>query len=234
MTDRIPASRLLNPRRSFLARVLSGAGALAVIVGIPGRLLGEGTGAESAIAHPGDDGLNELKGKHRTVFDMSAHKTGKPLAQAKNYLDGWHDAFGVSERDVNLVIGVHGDAIPVVLNDALWARYKLGEQYEVTDASTKSASLRNPFSASNAAAAGLIASEQSMEALQKRGVRFIVCMNTIAAAMKKLSGSGFGSPEEVHSAIMGGLMPGVMTVPAMVVALTQLQEHGLKYTKIAG
>ena len=73
-----------------------------------------------------------------------------------------------------------------------------------------------------------------MEALQKRGVRFIVCMNTIAAATKKLSGAGFGSPDEVHSAIMGGLMPGVMTVPAMVVALTQLQEHGLKYTKIAG
>lgn len=234
MKDRTHDSPPSNPRRSFVARVLSGAGMLAVVGGLPGRLLAQGTGVESASAHPGDDWMKELKGKHRTVFDMSAHKNGKPLAQAKNYLDGWRDAFGVPERDVNLVVGVHGDAIPVVLNDALWARYKLGEQYEVTDASTKSAALRNPFSASNAATAGLIASEQSMEALQKRGVRFIVCMNTIAAATKKLSGAGFGSPDEVHSAIMGGLMPGVMTVPAMVVALTQLQEHGLKYTKIAG
>ena len=233
MTDPVAHSRPSNPRRTFVMRLLGGAGALAMVGGISGSVLAEDTSRRNA-AHPGDDWMKELKGKHRTVFDMSAHKNGKPLAQAKNYLDGWRDAFGVPERDVNLVIGVHGDAIPVVLTDALWTRYKLGEQYEVVDASSKMASVRNPFTSANAGAAGLLAAEQTVDALQKRGVRFIVCMNTIAAATKKLSGAGFGTPEDVHAAIMGNLLPGVMTVPAMVVALTQLQEHGLKYTKIAG
>ena len=72
-----------------------------------------------------------------------------------------------------------------------------------------------------------------MERLQARGVRILVCMNTIAAATQKLSRAGLGNPDEIHSAIMGGLLPGVITVPAMVVALTQLQERGLEYTKIA-
>ena len=113
------------------------------------------------------------------------------------------------------------------------SRFKLGEQYEVMDAGTKTPSARNPFSAANAAASKLVSAETSVETLQQRGVRFIVCMNTIAGATMKLTSAGFGTSDEVRSAIMGGLLPGVITVPAMVVALTQLQEHGVKYTKIA-
>lgn len=226
-------TRVQTPRRGFLGRLFTGAAALAVAGASPARLYAKEANATSNDAHPGDDWMRELKGKHRTVFDMSAHKNGKPLAQAKNWLDAWRDAFGVPERDVNLVIGIHGEAIPVVLNDALWSRFKLGEQYEVMDAGTNSASTRNAFSVVNAAASGLLTAEQSVESLQKRGVRFLVCMNTIAGATKKLSAAGFGTTDEVRSAIMGGLLPGVMIVPAMVVALTQLQEHGVKYTKIA-
>ena len=76
--------------------------------------------------------------------------------------------------------------------------------------------------------------EQSVEGLQKRGVRFLICMNTIAGATKKLSAAGLGGADEIRAALLGGLLPGVITVPAMVVAFTQLQEHGVKYVKIAG
>ena len=60
------------------------------------------------------------------------------------------------ERDINLVIGVHGEAIPLVLTDALWSRFKIGEQYEVTDGGTKAPGVRNVFTAANATAAGLV------------------------------------------------------------------------------
>jgi intracellular sulfur oxidation DsrE/DsrF family protein len=219
------------PRRGFFGRLIGGTAAFTLFGATPKRLMaGE---SSEGYAGPGDDWMKELTGKHRTVFDFSAHRNGKPLTQAKNYLDGWRDAFQVPERDVNLVIGVHGDAIPVVLTDSLWARYKIGEQYEVTDAGTKVAGVRNAFSTANAAAAGLVTAEQSVEGLQKRGVRFLVCMNTIAGATKKLSAAGLGGSDEIHAALMGGLLPGVITVPAMVVALTQLQERGVHYTKIA-
>ncbi len=125
-----------------------------------------------------------------------------------------------------------GTGIPLVLTDALWSRFKIGEQYSVTDGATKTPGVRNVFIAANAPAAGLVTAEQSVEALQKRGVRFLICMNTIAGATKKLAAAGLGGSDEIHAALLGGLLPGVMTVPAMVVALTQLQEHGLKYTKI--
>jgi intracellular sulfur oxidation DsrE/DsrF family protein len=214
-------------RRGFLGRLIGGTAALTLFSAAPKGLMAE---EETA---PGDDWMRDLTAKHRTVFDLSAHKNGKPLTQAKNYLDAWRDSFKVPEHDLNLVIGVHGDGIPFLLTDALWSRFKIGEQYEVTDAGTKAPGVRNAFSSANATAAGLVTPEQSVEGLQKRGVRFLICMNTIAGATKKLSAAGLGGADEIRTALMGGMLPGVITVPAMVVALTQLQERGVKYIKIA-
>jgi intracellular sulfur oxidation DsrE/DsrF family protein len=234
MTGRNDDGQGFTARRGFLGRLIGSAAAITLLGATPKALLADDRTELPGGAGPGDDWMAELKGSHRTVFDMSAHKNGKPLTQAKNYLDAWRDAFKVPEHDINLVIGVHGDAIPVVLTDALWSRFKIGEQYEVTDGGTKSAGVRNAFSAANAAAAGLVTPDQSIEGLQKRGVRFLICMNTIAGATKKLSAAGLGGADEIHAALLGGMLPGVITVPAMVVALTQLQEHGVKYVKIAG
>jgi len=177
--------------------------------------------------------MRELTAPHRVAFDWSAHKNGKPLSQGKNYLDAWRDAFKATERDINLVFAIHGDAIPVVLTDALWSRYKIGEQYEVVDGGTKQPAIRNVFTAANAGTGGLVAPDESVESLQKRGARFAVCRNTVAGATKKLSAAGLGAPDEIRAAILNGLLPGVILVPAMLVTLTQLQEHGVRYLKVA-
>ena len=224
MTD-LPNSSVPTHRRGFLARLLGGAAALSTLGAAPASLLAAGT--------RDDDWMSQLTGTHRTVFDVSSLYEGKVLRQAKNFLDAWRDAYKTPESDVNLVIGVHGDAIPLVMTDALWARFKLGEQYKVTDASTKSAAAQNVFASEHAVAGGLIPLVQSVESLQKRGVRFLVCRNTIGSASVKFAAAGFGNADEIRQALLGGIMPGVIPVPAMVVALTQLQERGLRYTKIA-
>jgi intracellular sulfur oxidation DsrE/DsrF family protein len=219
-------------RRSFLGRLLAGGTALTLIGARPRSLVAEETPAGQDTA-PGEDWMRELTAKHRVAFDWSAHKNGKPLSQGKNYLDAWRDAFKVTERDVNLVFGIHGDAIPVVLGDALWSRYKIGEQYEVVDGTTKLPAVRNVFTTANAAAGGLVAPAESVESLQKRGARFAVCRNTVAGATKKLAAAGLGASDEIHAAILDGLLPGVILVPAMLVTLTQLQERGVRYLKVA-
>jgi intracellular sulfur oxidation DsrE/DsrF family protein len=233
MTERTSDGQTATARRGFLGRLIGGTAAITLFGATPARLMAEGNTEPRGESAPGDDWMLELKGKHRTVFDVGAHKNGKPLTQVKNYLDAWRDAFKVPERDINLLIGVHGEGIPLVLSDALWSRFKIGEQYEVTDEGTKSPGVRNVFSTPNAAAGGLVTPEQSVETLQKRGVRFLICMNTIAGATKKLSAAGFGGSDEIRAALLGGLLPGTVTVPAMFVTLTQLQERGVKYTKVA-
>jgi intracellular sulfur oxidation DsrE/DsrF family protein len=219
-------------RRSFLGRLLAGGTALTLIGAGPHGAAAEEIPVGQDVP-PGEDWMRGLTAKHRVAFDWSAHKNGKPLSQGKNYLDAWRDAFKVTERDVNLLFGVHGDAIPVVLADALWSRYKIGEQYEVVDGATKVPAVRNVFTVVNAAAGGLVAPAESVESLQKRGARFLVCRNTVAGATKKLAAAGLGGSDEIRAAILGGLLPGVILVPAMLVTLTQLQERGVKYLKVA-
>jgi intracellular sulfur oxidation DsrE/DsrF family protein len=233
----VPASNQPYPagRRGFVARFATAATAVAAGLALPRRLTAAipDTSPDSSTRGPGEEWMSELKGKHRTVLDLAAHKNGKPLQQAKNYLDAWRDAYRVSDRDVNLVIGIHGEGLPLVLGDEFWSRYRLGEQYEITDVATKAPAVRNVFAEGNVVADGPVTREQSVEALQRRGVRFLVCMNTIAGAAKKLAAAGFGAPGEIQPALLGGLLPGVITVPAMVVTFTRLQEFGLKYTKIS-
>ena len=235
MSNQWKDAQPVTPRRGFIGRVIAGAAAL-VAGGSTARLLDaasvtDARTSRSAMEHP--DWMDELTAKHRTVLDTAAHKNGKPLTQAKNYLDAWRDAFKVSEKEINLVFGIHGEGIPFVLSDAVWSRYRIGEGYEVMDGGTKAAATTNVFTSAHAASGGLVSPEQSVEALQKRGVRFVVCMNTIAGAAKKLAAAGLGTAEEIRPAIVAGLLPGVIVVPAMVVTLTQLQERGVKYTKLA-
>ena len=218
-----------TPRRGFLRRLAAAAAMVGGSLALPAPL----AAAPTPDVADDDDWMKALTGKHRTVFDVGANRNGRPLIQSKNFLDAWRDAFKVPEQQVNLVFGVHGEAIPFVLSDALWSRFQIGQHFELTDPATKAPATRNLFIASNVATAGLVNAEQSVEALQKRGVRFIVCRNALGATAARLSGLGLGPVEEVRAALLGDLLPGVIPVPAMVVAVAQLQERGLTYVKIA-
>jgi intracellular sulfur oxidation DsrE/DsrF family protein len=128
-----------------------------------------------------------------------------------------------------MVLSIRGTGIPIVLNDAVWARYKIGEQYGIMDPATKAPALRNPFIAANLQPQGLVSAEQTVEALQSRGVMFLVCRNTIGGATRKLVAAGLGTTDEVRSTLTGGIIGRVTIVPAMVVALTQMQARGVAY-----
>lgn len=214
-----------TPRRGFLGR-------LAAVAAFP--LVGSAfkrtdDTAEAIHPSPDESWLSTLNRKHRIAFDVETHKYGNALAQGKNYLNNWRDAFGVPETQINLVMAVRGTGIPLVLNDALWQKFHLGEQYAITDPVTKAPGARNLFIKSNIVPGGLVDTESSVEALQKRGVLFLVCRNTVEGATKKLSAAGLGTPTEVRSSILGGIIPGVLLVPAMVIAFTEMQERGIGY-----
>lgn len=212
-----------TPRRGFLAR-LSAAAAAASGLGIF-------TAARDAVAAeaPDEAWLRALTGKHKTAFDVETHKNGNALAQAKNFLDAWKREYDLAPPAVNLVMGVRGTGIPIVLDDALWAKYRLGEQYGITDPVTKQPAVRNPFIAANVQPNGLVTKEQTVEALVERGVTFLVCRNTLAGATRKLVAAGLGTTAQVRGALDGGIIPNVTVVPAMVIAFTQMQQRGVAY-----
>lgn len=212
-----------TPRRSFLGRL---AALTSPVASVP--LLA--ASPSSAVPEPWQTPwLESLTGKHRTTFDVEAHKNGAALVQAANFLDTWRDEFDVPEREVNLVMGVRGTGMPIALRDEVWATLRLGEHYGILDPATGSPAVRNIFLARNLHPKAPVASGQTVEALQRRGVLFLLCRSTIRGAVRRLSAAGMGTTEEVHSSVMNGILPGVITVPGMVIAFTQMQERGVAY-----
>jgi hypothetical protein len=212
-------------RRGFLGRLTLAAAALASYVPRPA--------AAQPRAVSADEGwLRALTAKHRTVFDVATHNNGRSLSQAANFLDAYERAYATPPHDVNLVLGFHGTALPLALADALWERYRLGEQYAITDPAAQGASTRNVFTAANVGARGPVSAEQTVEALQRRGVLFLVCNNTIVNTSRRFAAAGLGAEAAIRQDLAGGLLPGLVLVPDLYVAMSHMQERGIAYLQV--
>jgi hypothetical protein len=95
MIEHTDGEQASTARRGFLERLLGSTAAFAILGATPKPAVANEVLESRAVFSPGDDWMDELKAKHRTVFDLAAHKNGKPLTQAKNYLDAWRDGFKV-------------------------------------------------------------------------------------------------------------------------------------------
>ena len=215
-------------RRSFLTRL---SGAVAVLSA--GTMQGTRATAAPAPASRSratperdDSWLDGLTASHKQIFDTPGHLNGGPLFYCNNYLRGL-EASGIAAGDIQAVLGLHGSAIPLVLTDPLWVKYKLGEMFRINDPKTKTASVRNLWLVADDPAAASAA--WTIPALQARGVRFIVCNNNLRGVAGSLARQYGGTAEEVRNELVAGLAPGVIVVPAMVAAVHRAQLKGCSY-----
>src|SRR5437763_1959781 len=128
-------------RRGFLSRVFGTAAAAA-----GASIVGGGTAA--AEESSADAWLKEVKGTHRCLFDFPQHKNGFPQLHILNYLSTYSAAYKTTAGEVGAVGTLYGigsqSSIPLAFNDAMWAKYQLGEYMGLKDASGK-AYTRNVF-----------------------------------------------------------------------------------------
>ena len=170
--------------------------------------------------------LDELTAKHKQVFDVSAYADGGGLFYAKNYFNAHRDAFGTTYPDVQAVLGIHGDAYPIVFSDAIWAKYDLGRRVKAKDPRTGKPALRNVLWQPRE---GEEMYEYSVNALQPRGAKLILCNNVLRFVTRTLAGETGATYEATRAELIAGLLPKVTVVPAMVVAIGLAQERGCAY-----
>ncbi len=202
-----------TPRRGFLAR----AAALLGVAAVPSV-------ARAATSPPAADEtwLQGLSGKHKQFFDAATGGDGRVLGRVANFFDAYAEAYGLKDSDLNAVFAAHGSATPLVMNDAFWAKYELGRRYSQNDPATREPAVRNPFARG---------SNTSVARLQERGVRFLVCMQSIRRLSRELAPDP-GAVEDLRQEIIAHLLPGVTTVPAAIVAANRAQEAGLTYVYV--
>ncbi len=210
------------PRRGFLGRAAAAALGLAAAPRVLQASLGQ-----QAAQH--DRWLDRLTGTHRTLFDMPAWNDGLPMVHILNYMNTYNSAYGVRDSDINVVGTFYGATTLAAANDAMWARYRLGELLDLKDPAGAHWT-RNPWRAV-VYAEGLTIPDASTEALQRRGALFIACNNALTFFFDVIAGARQANRATVESDIRANLLPGVVVVPAMVIAIEKAQGKGLAYNR---
>jgi hypothetical protein len=218
-----------SPRRDFLGRVGAAFG-LTLAATLPRAVAAEAT---PEAPDQGADWLKGLKGKHRQLFDMPEPEDGFGLLHIRNYMNTWRDAFGMKDSEINAVGTCYGKATTLGFTDEMWAKYKFGAVLNITDATTKAPLARNMFyrpQQGDNFAFGFF--DSSIEALQARGVLFILCNNALNFWASRLSAAGMGTTDAIAKDLLAHILPKVVVVPGMVVAINQAQEAHISYMKL--
>ena len=214
------------PRRRFLAALASAAGASALAPLLSSQRL---EAAEAPIGLWDLSWLDQLKGKHRQVFEVvKLDDVPGPLHTVANYLDAWRDVYHLEFPEVNTVMGIAGSGFPVNVNDAIWAKYKIADKWRITDGAGKQGATHNVYLDAPASDP----KRASVKGLQARGTIFCQCNKALQAIAKEFAMASHDTAESVYAELVAGLNPGVRLVPANTMLIGLAQEHGCAYQAV--
>lgn len=182
----------------------------------------------ASAASDNDAWLDRLKGSHRQLFDAPAPGGGVPLVHLMNYYDTYNKAYGAKDSDINGILTFYGTTTFYGVNDAMWAKYRLGEFLDTADPSTKTPATANPWRVAPVAL-GMTLPQASIESMQKRGATFILCNNALTIFSGMLAQARGLSADSVYADMKANILPGVTLVPGMVVAIERAQGRGISY-----
>ena len=220
----------LTPRRGFLGRMAAAAAAAGLAWRVP-----EARAAQvQQQAAPGR-WLQGLNGTYKCLFDFPLHGGGLPQAHMRNFIRTHADAFGTAEADIDIVgtlyfVGPQSSQ-PLAFTDAMWEKYRLGEFMGLTDPRTDRPFIRNMFFRPQPDDPLIGGATVSIEALQGRGATFLTCNNSLTGFASQLADAGRGESDAIREDLLGNLLPGVVLVPAMVIAIERAQAAGFAYNR---
>jgi intracellular sulfur oxidation DsrE/DsrF family protein len=209
----------IHPRRHFITRA---AAAVAAITGIPSLARAETLSPSLADDSKHDEWMHQLKGKHRELFH-TIDLNDRAMLMASNDLTAYENEFGARPGEANAIIGIHGPALSLGFTDAAWAKYGFGKSNNINDPTTKEPAMRNIFARGG---------ELTVDSLQKRGVLFIMCNTGLRLRSRAIATERGDTYDAVYNDLASSRLPGVVLVPAMVVAINRAQEKGITYVRV--
>jgi hypothetical protein len=218
-------------RRGFLGTLVKGATAFGLLSLASPLKLNATTQIETEDLGDSDLWFNQIKGKHKIVFDCTQPHEVFPFAWPKVFLIT-NSKTGTPEKENSVVVVLRHDAIPYAFEDRLWSSYGFGEVFKADDPKTKKPSMRNPFwkpMPGDFQVPGVGNVQIGINELQESGVMFCVCDMAITVFSNVVAGIVKKDPVEVKKDWMTGLLPGIQVVPSGVWAVGRAQEHGCAY-----
>ena len=226
-------------RRSFLSRIVAGAGAFGAAFG--GASIAQAQSAPAAGSafqpsrHAEDDWYDQTSATHRFFYDTtSPGGFGQSLFFARNYFVASAGTYKLSDADVAQVICVRHESTSFAFTDAMWVKYgaALSERSgHFVDPKTKQVPTTNVYMAGGYGDA-LRNGNVTIDQLMKRGVRLAVCALATHAAAQVAAQKTGGNVDEIFKELTDNLVPNGRMVPAGIVAVNRAQEHGYSFVYV--
>jgi len=213
--------RSSTPRRGFLGGIAAGAGTL---------LLGRWSTARAEVASLGetppiaDEWVSRIKGKYKQVFDVTTANNAFGAAFPLNFINSTKEATSAPDSDITAVAVFRHFSMPLMLNDATWAKYKLGEILDLKDPKTNAHATRNfmkdAIPLHNLSYAQLAA---------KPNVVLVACNLALTVISGMAAPGAKVTPEVAKKEFEAGLLPGSHLAASGVYAVNRAQQAQCTY-----
>ena len=217
-------------RRQFLGALTTSAAAM-TLASLVAPLKQANAGETNTNFINDEEWFNDIKGKHRMVFDVTQPHDLLPFAWPRVFLLT-NEKTGTPAKDCSVVVVLRHDAIPYAMQSSLWDKYKFGEVFKAEDPKTKQPALRNPFwqpAKGDFTIPGVGALPIGINELQESGVKFCVCDAALTVYSSALSAALNLDAAALKKEWLAGILPDIKIVPSGVWAIGRAQEHGCSY-----
>jgi intracellular sulfur oxidation DsrE/DsrF family protein len=169
--------------------------------------------------------------KHKQCFGVTKLEDGGPLDGMNNTIEAYEQYLKEPPESVQVVaVLYHGAAIAFALSDAVWNEFIAPAISQAPESVKKDmADIKlghgNPYLRST----GNDPDEVTVQSLLKKGASFFVCHNAIVGFSYGAAKAKNIGVETAHAAILAGIIPGALAVPAGVMAINACQEARFTY-----
>jgi hypothetical protein len=173
-------------------------------------------------------------GTHKQVFDAPAIADGTVLHQARMFYVNYKEVYGSPETDLRAVLVLRHEAIPMVLGDAVWARYDfIGKKItKLKDPTTGEWARRNPFlNAKTDDKYSLIWPDGGLDSLIAHGAIVLGCNMALGGFADRIAERTKQPKGAVHAELKSALVPGVTLVPSGVFGVIRAEQAGCAYIR---
>ncbi|MCU0621766.1 MAG: hypothetical protein MUC69_09705 [Gemmatimonadales bacterium] len=179
--------------------------------------------------------LQRIDRPRRAVFDCAEIEEGVALHHVRVALAHYAEVEHTTDADWSVVLTIRHAAVPMLLNDAMWAKYPfLGRSTELKDPASGKRPARNPFLNANVRPDdryGLIWPDGGLDTLVRRGVIVLACGMALRRLAGELARDTKRDRDAVHEEVLANLLPGVYVLPSGIFATLRAEEAGCRYFK---
>lgn len=212
-------------------RTIIGAGALAVGAGALATTAYTQDGSRKRWEHMPEDQDSWLEipnTRHRLAFDTTdAGSAAAGMNFAANYYLANATGYGINPKELGVVLILRAKSTPFAYNDSIWAKYHetFIDFLKLEGGLAERAKATNPlFTGGTPEWEG--EEPRTLSELQQKGALFAVCGLATEGIAGILANGSSESASEIESDLKANLIPNARIVPAGIVAVNRVQEHG--------